>query len=921
MSDLITLSSDELTQRIRQVVDEIVNKASLSLQSSAPPAPVILQNSKPDSEVFAFSWLPVDDDKVAGYNVYKADSKINPDVAERVTFIPQPPAPGRGYSLTFKDSRPLSQSKFFWVSSVNAAGTESPKVAATRLFAGGAPGAVRNFVVEGWTGKFKATWDDPLENIITLNDYVIQYANDANFTDIVDTVRVGKVNSKEGFAPGVTYYWRIVAHNASPDTTNTDPVLLAYLPHGWGPWTIYDHNGDGVADPVTSGSVRDEDTDVPSAPYIAVVVGKLSETTFRFTFGAEIPTEHNNTVTRTQFQIAKGSDTTFTDPVHEVYGGVPFNGTWVTGELNQFHFRARVENAEGWSPWSAVITLATTGVTESADTGVPSAPQNVTVIVDDVDPAVDGKELVVQWDRSALNYNTLFAYAVQIHTSATFPVHQVIRAVSTGQATVGDVVLYDPTANFNDSVVGKTLWIHSASPMTEANLISTGHIVTKLDAWHLEVNMPIRADGAGLHYQIIVPDWEQVFRSYTANTSILDMSVEDNTHFKLIARDLPLATYYVRVKAANAYGIGPWSATVSGAVDGFKTDDIKNSAITAVKLGPGSVTTDKIDNAAVTALKIANAAIDRARMAVGLQPVQVVAALPSGVQGDVAFLTTDSKLYRHNGSTWVKEIPTSDLTGTITNTQIADDSISTPKLQALAITAAKIAAETITGDKVVAGTISSGLLSATAIDGKLITGATLRTSATNPKIQLDSTSGIRGISTGGDTLFQVSTDGIVTLKTAASGSRIELDATNGLRCYSGSTLKTQILPSAGIMGTDEVTGIGNYLQLSGGGSNAVVEIGGVSGQNIMTFKTSGSTRCILDTSGNWQFYTDVVLAAGKSVDANTNSGRIRIANRGDGTTDTPSGLAVGEVCIWWGASSHVYLAVNDGGTHRKVLLS
>lgn len=102
-------------------------------------------------------------------------------------------------------------------------------------------------------------------------------------------------------------------------------------------------------------------------------------------------------------------------------------------------------------------------------------------------------------------------------------------------------------------------------------------------------------------------------------------------------------------------------------------------------------------------------------------PPEVVDALPSlpdtsYPQGCLVFLTTDEKLYRNtDGSTWSTAVPTTDLLGEITETQIADDAITTPKIAALAVTAAEIAAGTITADKIAANTLTAGTIAAGAI--------------------------------------------------------------------------------------------------------------------------------------------------------------------------------------------------------------
>jgi hypothetical protein len=76
----------------------------------------------------------------------------------------------------------------------------------------------------------------------------------------------------------------------------------------------------------------------------------------------------------------------------------------------------------------------------------------------------------------------------------------------------------------------------------------------------------------------------------------------------------------------------------------------------------------------------------------GLYGVQPVDTLPASgeFEGQVVYLTTDNKLYRWDGSAWTAAVPAGDILGQITETQISDDSISTPKLKAGSITTAKL---------------------------------------------------------------------------------------------------------------------------------------------------------------------------------------------------------------------------------------
>ena len=83
----------------------------------------------------------------------------------------------------------------------------------------------------------------------------------------------------------------------------------------------------------------------------------------------------------------------------------------------------------------------------------------------------------------------------------------------------------------------------------------------------------------------------------------------------------------------------------------------------------------------VVASQIADAAITTAKFASGIEPVEIVATLPTtgNFQGRIALLTTDNKLYRYTGSAWTAAVPAADVTGQITGTQIADAAITTAK--------------------------------------------------------------------------------------------------------------------------------------------------------------------------------------------------------------------------------------------------
>lgn len=113
-----------------------------------------------------------------------------------------------------------------------------------------------------------------------------------------------------------------------------------------------------------------------------------------------------------------------------------------------------------------------------------------------------------------------------------------------------------------------------------------------------------------------------------------------------------------------------------------------------------------------------------------IQPVVLVSSVPGTNVGNVIFNQTDGKLYRWQGSAYSATIATGDIVGTITSTQITDNSVTSPKIAANAVTAGKIAALAVTAgtlaaDAVTAGTIAAGAITAREISAGSITAGKL----------------------------------------------------------------------------------------------------------------------------------------------------------------------------------------------------
>ena len=120
--------------------------------------------------------------------------------------------------------------------------------------------------------------------------------------------------------------------------------------------------------------------------------------------------------------------------------------------------------------------------------------------------------------------------------------------------------------------------------------------------------------------------------------------------------------------------------------------------------------------------QIQDAAINTAKFAAGLTPVEILGVLPTSgnFAGRQVFLTTDSKLYRYNGAAFTTLVPTVDLQGTITTLQIANNAITAGLIEANAVTSTKIADNAISSPKIVAGAITTAKILAGAVTADTI---------------------------------------------------------------------------------------------------------------------------------------------------------------------------------------------------------
>ena len=204
-----------------------------------------------------------------------------------------------------------------------------------------------------------------------------------------------------------------------------------------------------------------------------------------------------------------------------------------------------------------------------------------------------------------------------------------------------------------------------------------------------------------------------------------------------------------------------------------------------------------------------------------LRPVEVVSSLPStgNFDGRVAVLTTDGKLYRYSGTGWTAAVNTTDLSGTISNAQIAslaaskvtgqltdaqiqeistakltgqisgaqisDAAISATKIAASAVTTAKIAVDAITSDVIAAGAITAPKIGDLAVtSGKIadsaVSSAKIAVNAVTESVIAAGAISSDKIQTNAITEVKIASNAITTPKLAAGAVTADTIAANAV---------------------------------------------------------------------------------------------------------------------------------------------
>ncbi len=432
-----------------------------------------------------------------------------------------------------------------------------------------APGAVQNFAVAGVDGVFKATWDRPLTNFATLDDFGLQWATDAGFTAIVDTISLGVRFYAEGLDPEKTYWFRIAAHNTSGDTTqNSEAALLAIHPDGWGPWVS--------VGPVVSGTIVGalvQDTVIPDATVIASIKhGVNSEL-----IGVDRPGGSPSGWTAVnKITVEVATDSSFTAIVATLKTTgvqiVAAQFVFVSSKPGHFFARARATNNIGDSGNSSTLQFDTD--TSVGDTDVPGQPTLTLFNKGDRTKVAHGK-IVARVDFSAVaNRAGIWLAAAQFHTSSAMTNPEASPIFTPTGDLKGDIVLGESVFTDSDvvfpvagSIVGKILMISYDDPWPGSP--ATRVFLAGIRARNSDTELAIYgvwSQPTGQYTYRIVDTLEDVDsgEGFVPFQLILSDRTRDRGYVEL-ELDLPTdTTWYARCWVSNTFGRSNTAAASSG---------------------------------------------------------------------------------------------------------------------------------------------------------------------------------------------------------------------------------------------------------------------------------------------------------------------------------------------------------------------
>lgn len=484
----------------------------------------------------------------------------------------------------------------------------------------------------------------------------------------------------------------------------------------------------------------------------------------------------------------------------------------------------------------------------NVDTDIPGPPLNLAVHTNADNDNIPGNgfEVLFYWPVTQVFSGD--AYWVLIHDTGTMPSVTTFDTGTAGAIKAGINRLTDLTKSFTpNALVNKDILIFSNKRGGTPTHDLEGLLIFApiLSNTATEITFGIQRDLphtlTNIEYYIVDPNAGNHVHEKLKFVHFSGFNERPDTALRRVRFTNGTGALFFWVMFTNVWGIGEINdPAVTETFTGITSGEIATDAIIESKILDAAITELKIAAQAVTRTRVALAAIDTAQLE------------DLAVNGDK--IAAASVTAAHI------------VAGTITATEIQTGTITAVQIQAGSITADRLTISTLSAISANLGTITAGT----------ITGATIRTSASNPRIELDS-SGLQSYNGAGTLVASIDTSFIGTIKAtifdSISGGTVIADGGgSGVLIGSGGNL-VSLNTSTSVMflsvgsGTPRLT-----LTSTGGSSGTAIFSGGLipsadsmsltnsltvgNGQGIVN---AAGTDSLALASGNPQIYASSTL--------------------------------------------------------------
>jgi hypothetical protein len=368
--------------------------------------------------------------------------------------------------------------------------------------------------------------------------------------------------------------------------------------------------------------------------------------------------------------------------------------------------------------------FATAQLASQGDTTPPTTPSNLSAVggskyitITWTNPADQDLSHVEVWENDSDNLNT--ASLVGESSSSNFMRPNLANNI-TRYYWVRAVDLSLNKSGFTSSVNATTLLV-TPNDFNDA----VNDLFSESGAYGIEPVSSLPASGAfDGKLVLLLPD----ITIYRWDQSTTSWSTEVYTESSVSAGDVTFASFASGIEPISIVSSLPTVSGYTGPKIVLLTTDNKIYRL------DGSAWTTAVPTTDITGTIGENLFSD------DLRPVEKVNALPTTAltQGRIVLLTTDNKLYRYTGNEWTSAVPSTDITGQVASSQIADTAITATKIGADAVTTAKIANDAITTDLIAASAITSTEVASDAITTpKIVAGAITATEIATDAVTSD----------------------------------------------------------------------------------------------------------------------------------------------------------------------------------------